>query len=600
MRALCPAFAIASLLCAAIPAQTPGAAIQGQVPGYPTDLAMDGFAPFVDSAGAPLRVAAKAVGIADLDGDHNPDVWFLGDGAQTGEVAVRLANSAGLGRFHRRDSMKSSSFVTGATFHTSSLGVDQLLMVDPNSDQLSLLNWYPRVPKGDPRDGYLGGGPSGWKTGTGVYEIVTADVDRNGHDEILVLRSLPNNGTEVIKLVMGTVKNTYLSVDSTVSVVLPVRLEMLQVLDVDGDRQADFAAHAPGYGVVTFRDSGQGSFVFDRFLPFAANTVVDLAAGDLDLNRCDDLAICLRNGVIVLRHHPVGNPDFPSGFDYQVFPNPVGVGNLATCRILDGNGRGTGGGLLLGFPADGSGVVAHPGDPQQFGSSEPWVQPAPADLSGPGPLGRFVLVGDFDNDHDPDVLLQAPSGKEWLPLRNPTVSFAPLAIADEPAKIPAPQGEGTHLNVTVTVPQALVDEGVLFLEVGAYVVDPESSNENDPEYLYWGRLTPPIDPNTNTVSFGVYYQTDMAAWDQLRRDFKKYRHIGGGAKYVYPPEKYETMRGGPGQFFTLHGVDRSKRFESSTGDPLPPKKGGSTLGGKWKLKARPPSLKGDVELLPWE
>ena len=196
-------------------------------------------------------------------------------------------------------------------------------------------------------------------------------------------------------------------------------------------------------------------------------------------------------------------------------------------------------------------------------------------------------------------MLQAPNGTEWMTLRNPAISFAPTAIQDEVSKVPAPAGEGTHLNVTVTVPQALIDDGALFVEVGYYVPDPDS-NVDDPDYLYWGRLTPPIDPYSRTVSFSVYYQADTGKWAQLRRDYKKYRHIQAGAAYVYPKDKWETIRGGPGGFLTIHGIDGSKRNESSSGNPPPPKKGGSTLGGKWKLKARPPSLKGDVELLPWE
>ena len=70
-------------------------------------------------------------------------------------------------------------------------------------------------------------------------------------------------------------------------------------------------------------------------------------------------------------------------------------------------------------------------------------------------------------------------------------------------------------------------------------------------------------------------------------------------QYVYPSNVWETIRTGPRMFPTVHGVDGSKRYESKNGK-APPKKAGSALGGKWVLTAKPPSVKGDRELLPWE
>ena len=84
------------------------------------------------------------------------------------------------------------------------------------------------------------------------------------------------------------------------------------------------------------------------------------------------------------------------------------------------------------------------------------------------------------------------------------------------------------------------------------------------------------------------------------RLYKQNRHVNGGRDYVYPRSTWETIRSGPGAIMTLHGIDCAKRYESKSGKAPKKKKAGSTLGGKWVLTAKPPSPKGDVELLPWE
>ena len=273
---------------------------------------------------------------------------------------------------------------------------------------------------------------------------------------------------------------------------------------------------------------------------------------------------------------------------------------LACCRILDAPTKKTK--LLLGFPADGRNYVIHPDNPGAYGLVRPWVESAPASLTGSGVSGVSAIVCDVDNDADPDVVLQAPNGIDWMTLRNPAISFAPTSMIDVDMG-PAPPVEGPkarHLDVTVGIPQAVIDANILFAEIGLWVADPDSVDPTDPDYLYWGRLMPPIHVTHKVARFTVFFDEDEASFEKRVRTYKKHKAANIDTFFdVYPKGHWETIRGGPRMFMSMHAVDNSQRFESVNGNE-PPKPRGSTLGGKWVLHARPPSLKGDLELLPWE
>lgn len=567
--------------------------IRSLAPRYPADVAMDAFQPFVQDNGKALRVGPRAAAAADFDGDGQKDLWFLGDASLPGQVAVQFANTASLGRFYRRVPLATSTYVHAATYHSNSSPVDELILIDPLKDDPVLLHWNPLTPKSDPRDGYLGGSGSGWKIGKGLKEIATADHSGDGHDDIVTLRTLPGNQTAVDKLVMGTSTYNFLWVEQRISLVLPVPLENLRLLDLDDDKRTDFVASSPGIGIIACRDNGAGGFDVAWFRTLSdLPPMFDIAVGDLDGNKQDDIAMCFGAGVLVLQFHTSGTQLSTS---YRVLMNPKTVGTLATCCIIDGDNNGSR--LVIGLPADGRNYVIHPDNPAKYGIVEPWVEYAPKSLSGPGVLRQSVIVTDVDNDHDPDLVLQAPDGTNWLTLRNPAISFAPIALTVED-KGPAPVGEGRRLNVTVTVPPQLIQEGTLFVEMAMFVADPSSKNAKDPEYLYWGRVIPAIDVIRRTASFTVFYW-DQKAFDAQVLLYKKHRALGLNTNPdVYPPNEPETIRSGPHSFMSLHGIDAGKRYESSNGNS--PIETGSTLGGKWVLMARPPSPKGDIDLLPWE
>lgn len=567
-------------------------------PRYPSALEFYEFVPFSGANSNSLRVGPMAADRADFDGDGNIDLWFLGYGASGAEIGVQFTNTAEPGRFHKKETMSSTPFRAAATYRTSSSAVDQIIAVDPDRDQPALLHWIPRLPQGDPRDGYLGGCDSGWVTGLGTREIATADHAGDGHDDIAILRDVitpAGSGpiTEVTLLEMGTQKYNFLWVENRISITLGVRLEKLRLLDLDGDNKTDFVASVAGFGLVAFRQTN-GVFLVNGVWPTGSYTIQDIQIGDMDRNGLDDIAVVFDPGIFVIRHHQ-GHPSIPPGFEYRVYLNPSQVGNLHTCRIIKADVTNTT--LLIGLPKDGRNYVIHPDNPGAYGMTQPYVETAPASLTGAGVEGISVIVADVDNDHDSDLVIQAPNGSHWMTLRNPAVTFKPIAL-DSVDNGAAPGGEGDSHTVTVTVPQALVDDGVLFVEVGFYVEDP-TSDPNDPDYLYWGRMMPAINPFTNQASFTAYHWDDLSFSQQVA-EFKLHRHINNGDSYVYPPNMWETIRTGRRMYLTAHGVDGSKRYESAPGKPPPPKKAGSTLGGKWVLTAKPPSLKGDIELLPWE
>ena len=584
-----------TLLSQQFPGSTARAARSSEITlDYPADLATAKFSPFRDSAGLPLQVVPRDSGAADLDGDGNQDLWFLADSGSSGRLVVNFPNTGSLGRYTLDADLASTPYAAAVTYRTKTSWSDFIMAVDPNSAYPYMLKWTPTIGGSDPREGSLVATQLSWHIGSGVSEIAAADHSEDGHDDIVVLQPIAGGQTAVHKIELGTAQSGFLWAEQHVYVVLPAAVENLRLLDLDGDGLTDFVVDSPGIGFAAFRDNGQGSFEPAGIWPFDMTEFRDIAVGDLDGNGCDDIALCYDPGILLIEFDTTGGLTH----DFRVFFNPPGIGPLATCRILSSDDPDLAG--LIAMPADGQNYVIHPRNPSVQGLVQPNIGSAPFVLSGPGLTPEGVIVADVDNDDDPDLLVQSPSRDFWFCLRSPTVSLAPTWMTSEDVG-PAPLAEGAqtrNLNVTVGVPQDLISRGVLFLEAAVYVVDPTSPDPADPDYLYWGRLLPPIDFYAQSASFTVYYNENQQEFSDLVSEYKQ-RLIDGHStsELTFPPFVWETIRGGPGCFISVHGSRTTKRYESANGNP---NVSGSTLGGKWVLMAKPPSPKGDLNPLPWE
>ena len=561
---------------------------------YPADLATAKFSPFQDSAGLPVQTVPRASGAADLDGDRNQDLWFLADSGASGRLVVKFPNTGSLGRYTLDGDLASTPYTDAVSYHTKTSWTDFIMAVDPNSEYPHMLAWTPTFGGSDPRYGSLVATPLAWHIGKGVSEIAAADHSGDGHDDIVVLQQIGGGQTAVHKIALGTAQHGFLWAEQHVYVVLPAVVENLRLLDLDGDGLTDFVVDSPGIGFAAFRDNGQGSFEQVGIWPLDMTEFRDIAVGDLDGNGCDDIALCYASGVLLIEFEAAGGLTH----DYRVFLNPLGIGSLATCRILCCDDPDIAG--LIAIPADGLNYVFHPRPLGVQTLAQARIGSAPFALSGPGLTPQGVIVTDVDNDDDPDLIVQAPSRDFWFSVRNAAVSLAPTWMTSEDVG-PAPPTEGAqtrNINVKIGVPQDLINRGVLFLEAAVYVVDPSSPDPTDPDYLYWGRVLPPIDVYSESASFSVYYNEDQQEFSDLVTEYKRRMKDGHSTQELtFPPFVWETIRGGPQCFISVHGSSMTKRYESGNSNP---NVSGSTLGGKWVLMAKPPSPKGDLNPLPWE
>ncbi len=574
------------------------ATVQRPLPGYPADVEIATCHPFRDDKG-PVDTTLAAAGSGDLDGDGNPDLWFLAAaGTNKGRISLQMARVTSLGRYRDWHVSTAGNFPDAASYRSSALSRDGIIAVDPSSDQPILLTWNRKSPTSDPRDGFLGGGGVGWQLGKGCYEIEARDDVGDGHDDITVLQQLPNGHTRVKKLCMNTSLHKFLWPETSVKTDVPATLGCLRMLDVDGDNRSDFVALVKGLGVLVGRDNTREAFEPVAFWPIASG-IRDLCVGDVQGDGRDDIALCFDRGILVML-------STSKGFVPRAMFNPPLVGPLASACLLDVDGTGMN--HLLGFFEDGRSYVFHDNTSIVQGRSKPVMQPAQSDWSRktfvglrPGAEDLNLIVTDVDNDRDLDLLLRTPDRTGFMTLRNPVVALRPTALTvSDVGPLPVTEpANGTVQNLFVRMPPLLRERGFTLLEAAFFVVDPDSKSSKDPDYLYWGSLIAPLDPPLYTVTLRAYAWSDRKSWDAQVREYKKQRDKKlPTAALVYPKES-GAIRFSPDGFVSVHGYNGSQRAESShvTPDPNTSK---STLGPRWVLKVDPPKPKADRELLPWD
>ena len=331
------------------PSPQPGVAAVRPLPVYPVDLQMGTCHPFVDARG-PVDTQISAAGCADLDGDRHQDLWFLAaSGKDRGRISLQMARTSSLGRFRHWHLSVNGNFLDGTTYRSKSHSREGLVLVDNTNTQPTVMVWYSTKPNVDPRQGYMGGGGSGWKLGMPSYEIEARDDLGDGHDDITVLQRLKNGHTRVKKLCMNTKRYGFLWPQKAVQVDVPATLESLRMLDFDGDGRSDFVAVVKDLGILVGRDNGNGAFEAAAFWPIPSG-VLDVTVGDVQGDGRDDFALCFDGGILVML-------STSGGFSMRAMASPRLVGPLASAKFvdIDGNGRAH----LVGFPKNGRSYVFH-------------------------------------------------------------------------------------------------------------------------------------------------------------------------------------------------------------------------------------------------
>ncbi len=577
----------------------PPVALPRPLPAYPVDLQMGTCHPFQGALG-PADTLLGAAGSADLDGDRHQDLWFLAAaGKDRGRIALQMARTSSLGRFRHWHLSVAGNFLDGTTYRSVAHSREGLVLVDTTSDQPTLMVWYPSNTTGDPRKGFLGGGGSGWKLGMPSYEIEARDDVGDGHDDITVLQQLKNGHTRVKKLCMNTKRYGFLWPHKAVQVDVPATLESLRMLDFDGDGRSDFVALVKGLGILVGRDNGHGAFDAAAFWPIRSG-ILDVTVGDVQGDGRDDFALCFDSGILVML-------STSNGFSMRAMFSPQLVGPLASARFLDldGNGREH----LVGFPKDGRSYVFHDHKKVLANAYSPLVYPAHSHWRSrvfpglrPGTQDQNLIVTDVDNDGDIDLLLRTPDRTGFMTLRNPSLSLRPTSL-NVTSHGPLPKNElskGVLQEMVLQVPPLLRKQGFMSIEAAFFVVDPDSKNAKDPDYIYWGRIIAPIHASQNSARVRMYVWQEQKRWDERVRQYMKQRAANQNTKTTVFPEEFGAIRVGPGGFASVHGYNGGQRAESSEPTPEEPDKGKSTLGPRWVLKVNPPKPKADRDLLPWD
>ena len=552
--------------------------------GYLSTVALDKFAPF-KTLGFPDRVVTLAAGFADLEGDGNQDAWFVaGGGTHQGELSVQMAKAPALGRFQAWPTpgsiISGHGYVHATTWRSAVFGRDRIAAAEPLRSHLSVVA-FTKTSATDPRQGVWTTSDQTYLVGPGCFEVAAHDADGDGQDDLVCL--VPGTGTKTgwttvrkfrLAAVGGQVTTLYeLAVD------VPLPLQWLRPLDLNGDLRTDFVAYASNVGLVGYVDTGNQNFALAFALPLTLG-VNHIDQGDLDHDGRDDVLVVLNDAAVVLLSRP-GHALVP-----RLAWRPAGAAILLGGAILDADGDGSHD--VVAFPLDVRNFVIFGFDRKRDAFLALRVQePPPGQAAqygaGSGPTGVPCCRGDVDGDGDVDMLLQLASGADWITLRNETRKHAPQKVLlTHEGQI----GETGYLRerLSFDLPQSVLTDPEREIEVSVSMEDPATPGR----YLAWGRAVLEIKPTQPTCSLLLYYQRDPARIVEVK-NAGPYVRPGGitcaGDVFV---SVHAKQKGGP------------RRFEAAY---LHHQLGGeeqkSALGVQWKVQATPPLSAMDQELLPW-
>jgi archaellum component FlaF (FlaF/FlaG flagellin family) len=356
------------------------------------------------STGAFVDVAVSLV-TGDFDRDGKLDVAVIEYHGGSGNVAIFLGNGDGTFRTGTTYAVAVQPFYAAAASFRNN-GILDLVVGDSGSD-----NVYVMLGNGDgtfqPAVAYpTSGRPTAVSTGN-----FTAD----GRIDIIALTG-PGAQCNCVEVLPSNGDGTF---GSLVSTPVPYNVDGFEMAvgDFDGDGKLDVAVTG-GFGSANQVDillgNGDGSFRADGYYPVSSSPY-SIASGHFNADSKIDLAVgnYQGNSISVL----LGNGDgtFGQAVDYDTYsPTWVAVGDL------NGDGKEDLVASNLGsfaIPSTASvSVLMGNGD----GTFQPGVvYPAGGNL-------KYVAIGDFNGDHEPDLVVVDELGGAIITLLNTgVVAFSP-------------------------------------------------------------------------------------------------------------------------------------------------------------------------------